>query len=459
MTHDTDERLIAWLADGPAHGPSANLERTFRVTRVAGQRPAWLVAVRGGTIAADRTSGSLQFTWIVAAIAALTLLIGGTLVSGWWRPSPEPPVVLPSSSASLLPSPAPSALPTETGLVAYSVTTELAPGEGSCPAARESGLCYPSRLWISNTDGSGARELLPDPSEWTQQSPVAWSPDGSRLLYADWVDGLILVDPLGSNPQPVDIPCEEGTCIGVDGVTFSPDGSRIAFVRSSAEGSAIAIMDLGTGSITELVSTRTSDVENSGPCVALCDGITDGPRWSPDSTRLVFARQGAYNQVTGHYETTVYVVNADGTDLHRFVPAEPSAIDPDWSPDGTWIVFTSSFVTATDPETLASTADIYRVRPDGSGLRRLTSDGISGRPNWTRDGRIVFVRSPGMDTGAETAFELWVMDSDGSNRTELRADSIAALSAAGCIACPYPPMNFDFRMVPYPQDALWQPTP
>lgn len=453
MTHENDDRLVAWLADGPAHGPSANLERAFRVTGVTRQRPAWLVAARGGTIAAERSSKSLQFTWIsVAVVALITLLVGTLVVGGWLRPPPVPPVVIPSSSASLEPSPAPSATPptapsAQTGMVAYSVITELARGEASCPEGWDSGLCYPSRLWIANADGSDARELLPDPPEYTQQGPVAWSPDGTRLLYEDWAEGLLLVDPFGSDPQPLEIDCEVGACIGIAGPTFSPDGSRIAFARSTPEESVIAIMDLGTGSLTELESTRVSDVENEGPCVAYCDGATDGPTWSPDSTRLVFARQGAFNEATGHYETTLYLVDADGTDLHPFVPAELSAIDPAWSPDGSWIVFTSTSV---------STADVYVARPDGSGVRNLTSDGISAVPNWTRDGRIVFVRRPGTEPSTQPA-ELWVMDADGGNPTELPMDSIAALSAAGCVVCPYPPTNPEFRREPSLDDAVWQP--
>jgi hypothetical protein len=58
------------------------------------------------------------------------------------------------------------------------------------------------------------------------RGPVAWSPDGTRLLYEDLSEGLFLVDPLGSDPQPLDIACQEGSCIGVDAPTFSPDGSR-----------------------------------------------------------------------------------------------------------------------------------------------------------------------------------------------------------------------------------------
>ena len=61
-----------------------------------------------------------------------------------------------------------------------------------------------------------------------------------------------------------------------------------------------------------------------------------------------------------------------------------------------------------------------------------------------------------MDTGIQTGFELWVMDADGADATRLPADDLAALTAAGCVVCPYPPMNNDFE-IPFLNDAVWQP--
>jgi Tol biopolymer transport system component len=344
-------------------------------------------------------------------------------------------------------------------MVAYSVATELAPGEGSCPEEFFSTLCYPSRLWISNADGSDARELLPPRPGFTRESPVAWSPDGSRLLYRDDVDGLVLADPLGSDRQSLQHICEDGVCSGVGRLTFSPDGSRLAFVRSDVQdASVIAIMDLDSGIVVELDSTRISNAEPRGACEEHCDGSLDDPAWSPDGTRLVFARQATFNAETGEYETILLMVDADGSDLHQVVPTELSAITPSWSPDGAWIVFTSSIVSVIDPDTISESLDLYRARPDGSDLQRLTSDGVSARPNWTRDGRIAFVRLPGVETGTQTGFELWVMDADGTDATRLPADDLAALSAAGCVVCVYPPMDLGFELA-FLNDALWQPGP
>ena len=55
--------------------------------------------------------------------------------------------------------------------------------------------------------------------------------------------------------------------------------------------------------------------------------------------------------------------------------------------------------------------EIYSVNPDGAGLRKLTSDDTGERyPAWSPDGKqIAFSRG----------FDIWVMDADGSNETQV----------------------------------------
>ena len=61
----------------------------------------------------------------------------------------------------------------------------------------------------------------------------------------------------------------------------------------------------------------------------------------------------------------------------------------------------------------AGAADIYVVRPEGSGLRRLTTDSKSSDPAWSPDRRrIAFVSGRG---GAFWAPDLYVMDANGKN--------------------------------------------
>ena len=55
------------------------------------------------------------------------------------------------------------------------------------------------------------------------------------------------------------------------------------------------------------------------------------------------------------------------------------------------------------------------------------------------------------------AFQLWIMNADGTNVRQLDADSAAELTAAGCVTCPYPP-PIEAELF-FLNDAVWQPTP
>ena len=118
MNHENDERLVAWLADGPEHGPTANLERAFSVTRRTRPRPSWLVAARGGTIAAEPTRLRLPHVNRFASLAlAATAIVVTLLIS----------IGLFVRSPSIGPPPVPDATPTasETAAGAWTATSRM----------------------------------------------------------------------------------------------------------------------------------------------------------------------------------------------------------------------------------------------------------------------------------------------------------------------------------------------
>ncbi len=95
---------------------------------------------------------------------------------------------------------------------------------------------------------------------------------------------------------------------------------------------------------------------------------------------------------------------------------------PRWSPDAAWIAFTSD--RDAEPgdqpgqwEHLQSTG-VYLVRPDGSGLRRLTAPGgVAGSPSWSADGRQVLF----YETDPVGAY----LAKSGRSRTELASVDVA----------------------------------
>jgi len=100
----------------------------------------------------------------------------------------------------------------------------------------------------------------------------------------------------------------------------------------------------------------------------------------------------------GPNQATLFVADADGGNEHALLPAGALDYDPAWSPRGTWIAFTSE---------RNGSADLYRVRLDGTGLERLTdSPAYDDQAAFSTDEKqLVFV-----STRAAGFANLWILD-------------------------------------------------
>ena len=94
----------------------------------------------------------------------------------------------------------------------------------------------------------------------------------------------------------------------------------------------------------------------------------------------------------------LYIAASDGGDERPLLDSKDSDYDPVWAPDGSSIVFTSD---------RAGSADLFRVRPDGTGLERLTTDpAYDDQAAFSPDGKqLVFVSTRGGGMA-----RLWTMD-------------------------------------------------
>lgn len=126
------------------------------------------------------------------------------------------------------------------------------------------------------------------------------------------------------------------------------------------------------------------------------------PDWSPDCSQIVYA--AAYPS----WQYTLVVMNADGSGKRVLLAPSGTADDwyPEWSPNGEWIVFTST--RSGDPN-----GDVYRVNVDGSDLRPLTTE-RGWFPVWSPDSsRIAYVGF------TDLVQDIWVMNADGSDQHRL----------------------------------------
>jgi Tol biopolymer transport system component len=165
--------------------------------------------------------------------------------------------------------------------------------------------------------------------------------------------------------------------------TWSPDGSRIAFVMSPR---GHLTRWAGDGDI-YVINANGTDIRQ------LTDGLdATGPAWSPDGSRIAF--------IEGEGQALA-VMRADGSHRHVIAHRRGYYESPAWSPDGRAIAYDSG------PDW--SSQAIYTIRPNGTAERQLTPSlgAAGGGPAWSPNGSRIAYTSKN---------ELWIMNAHGTNR-------------------------------------------
>jgi Tol biopolymer transport system component len=213
------------------------------------------------------------------------------------------------------------------------------------------------RIWLS---GAG-------------RDPIAWSSDGTKLLIRRTsprrLDGLYVLEANATETRLTD---------GGDptGGSFSPDGSEIVYADRVGEGPAIYAQKLDGGA-PRLILRSTRRV--SFPDGRSAPAFVYEPALSPDGTRIAYF-DGMYDH--SHH---LWVASADGRERRLVLGKEVSAPGHvrslTWAPNGEWLAFVTD-------------NSISLVRPDGTGLRRVASPGVTAPGvQWSPDGsRIAYLR-------------------------------------------------------------------
>jgi TolB protein len=150
--------------------------------------------------------------------------------------------------------------------------------------------CLDSHVYLVNVDGTHLHTLTPD---LTDARDSAWSPDGRKIAFVHWRhdhDWLYVMNADGRNRRLL-IKTPDW-----DDGAWSPDGRKIALVSDATSQDRLYVMDKDAKHLRALTPASTDDF---------------APTWSPDSERI------AFEQVDSAEAGHIYVVSADGSNLHQ----------------------------------------------------------------------------------------------------------------------------------------------
>ena len=242
-------------------------------------------------------------------------------------------------------------------------------------------------------DGSDRRTLIPRNSE-VHYDQVAWSPDGRRIAFVDYLVGhygIYTADPDGSHIERLTNGINDAR------PSWSPDGRMIAFSSTRADPSVGQCEpgDFGSGGLDCPSDIYVMNADGSGVRRLGADARPEwGPVWSPDGSQIAFTRQDVGTR------TDVVLMNADGSD-GRVVSSTPegSNLRPSWSPDGSSL----AYVSIRNEDWGIYVTDLMT----GQERELVTNSSSVDDPVWSPDGqRIAFVSA---------YVDLMIMNADGSD--------------------------------------------
>jgi TolB protein len=249
-------------------------------------------------------------------------------------------------------------------------------------------------LFVMDMDGSNIRQLTNDRSLSLSSS---WDPSGTRLVFTSYrsrVPDLFVMDVASRATRQV----TRGGELEI-GNRFAPNGNQILTSRTEPRGgSSLVLLNLD-GSLAGQLSGggRTIDVSPfyspDGSEIVFCSNRGGGPQiyrmsaagggarrvsfvssnyctspaWSPKGDKIAFVcrADGGFN---------LFVADPDGGNPQQLT-AGGSSEDPEFSPDGRHIVFSTT--------TFGGPPSLALIRSDGKSIKRITtSRGGDFEPTW-----------------------------------------------------------------------------
>ena len=282
----------------------------------------------------------------------------------------------------------------------------------------------PLQIYIMDSRGGNARPISGD---HVNDRYPAWSPDGRRIAFvharALGQPAIYTMNVNGDNRVRL------SDCHADSRPTWSPDGTQLAYNHALQQG----ILNLFVVDIETFLATKDVPLPPKAEVVPGPEPepeaepepepepeIMPEPEPDPDPHQTPDDEEEKEQQGVPPQAPSAEPPAAD-RGIQRLTTTENYDIHPDWSPDGSKLVFTRQ----TDP----FSASVYVLDLFSLLQTALTGDGgYNGYPSWSPDGtKIIFSSNRNGSLG------LWMMDADGSNTAlifdELSHDDILSQQA------------------------------
>lgn len=220
-------------------------------------------------------------------------------------------------------------------------------------------------LFVMNSDGTGIVDITP--AGCADAYEPRWAPGGTAIAFIHRCGPSGSFDISTINPNGTGFTPIVATSGDDARVTFSPDGSQIAYLSHTGSNPDVFV----------------ANADGSSPVRLTTDpGWDDSPTWSPDGSEILFNsnRNGSRD---------LFVMDPDGTNVVRLTKNDGDEENPAWSPDGGRIAFDDG-------------SNVFWMRADGTTQRQLTTTGGTA-PDWSPDGtQITYADGSGQVTVANT---------------------------------------------------------
>lgn len=240
----------------------------------------------------------------------------------------------------------------------------------------------PATDTTTNLTNHGGSDRLMDYSTATGKILFRSNRDGTEELFTMNTDGTSVtqITTLDSD---------------VENAHYSDDGSKIVYLSRQ-----------GDWYIRACNADGTNNLAISGN-----DGSYTNPRISPDGTKVAYE---FYNTTTN--DSSIGIRNIDGTNIRILIDDAFEDLLPQWSPNGSKIVFAR--------QDISNNRNIIIANVDGTGLTSLTNDTLyNNLPQFSKDGsKVIFV------IGESTGQDIATVDVNGTNKDVIHNTTATILS-------------------------------